>query len=694
VNFDAQTLYDLLPAIYRIRDAEQRRVLKDLLTVIAEQVAAIEEDLDQLYDDLFIETCAEWVVPYIGDLVGYRALHGVAPDVKTPRAEVANTIALRRRKGTAAALEELADSVTGWPARVVEFYRLLAVTQYMNHLRLSGPSTVDLRDRRALEYLDTPFDRLAHTADVRHIASRRGRHNIPNVGIFLWRLDSYPLSGSPAFRVDARRFLFSPLGTNLPLHNRVKPEETITHIAEPVNVPMPISRRVLHADLKREKDQVYYGKDKYKSLWIEVDGEVMTADRIEVCDLSDTDPDPETSAWAHQAKTKIAVDPVLGRIAFPQDIGQDVTVRVSFHYGFSAAMGGGEYDRGPASEADLKVPDQHATVQEALDVLAGSGTVEIVGSGRYSGALEIVVARDGQLVLRAADSSRPTLVLGEELPKAPAEEPIEELIISGGASGEVTLEGLLICGGRLRVPAEVDGLPNRLQRLRLRHCTLVPGLALTRLGKPRRPDLPSLVVETANTVIEIDHCIVGGLRVARRAEVRISNSILDAMATEKVAYSGLDGNSSGGTLEIRNCTVIGRVWTLTMKLASNTIFLASDAAEDSWPAPVVADQRQQGCVRFSYLPLESLVPRRYYCQPRSVEDATRVRPQFTSLRYGDAGYCQLSAICPVEIWQGADDEVEMGAFHNLYQPQRETNLRVRLREYLRFGLEAGIFYVS
>ena len=36
----------------------------------------------------------------------------------------------------------------------------------------------------------------------------------------------------------------------------------------------------------------------------------------------------------------------------------------------------------------------------------------------------------------------------------------------------------------------------------------------------------------------------------------------------------------------------------------------------------------------------------------------------------------------------------MGAFHDLYQPQREINLRVRLDEYLRFGLEAGIFYAS
>jgi hypothetical protein len=36
----------------------------------------------------------------------------------------------------------------------------------------------------------------------------------------------------------------------------------------------------------------------------------------------------------------------------------------------------------------------------------------------------------------------------------------------------------------------------------------------------------------------------------------------------------------------------------------------------------------------------------------------------------------------------------MGVFHDLYQPQRESHLRTRLDEYLRFGLEAGILYAS
>ncbi|HET8660171.1 MAG TPA: hypothetical protein VFM55_14375, partial [Micromonosporaceae bacterium] len=113
---NADALYALLPAVYRVRDAESGGALRELVEVIAEQVGVVEESLDQFYDDLFVETCAQWLAPYVGDLVGYRPLHGVVPRVASPRAEVANTVRYRRRKGTAAMLEQLARDVTGWPA--------------------------------------------------------------------------------------------------------------------------------------------------------------------------------------------------------------------------------------------------------------------------------------------------------------------------------------------------------------------------------------------------------------------------------------------------------------------------------------------------------------------------------------------------------------------------------------------------
>ena len=43
---------------------------------------------------------------------------------------------------------------------------------------------------------------------------------------------------------------------------------------------------------------------------------------------------------------------------------------------------------------------------------------------------------------------------------------------------------------------------------------------------------------------------------------------------------------------------------------------------------------------------------------------------------------------------GEGEGGEIGVMNALAQPQREINLRVRLDEYLRFGLRAGIFYAT
>ena len=65
-------LYNLMPFIYRQRDEEQGFPLLALLQVITEQANVVENDISQLYDNWFVETCQDWVVPYIGDLIGYR----------------------------------------------------------------------------------------------------------------------------------------------------------------------------------------------------------------------------------------------------------------------------------------------------------------------------------------------------------------------------------------------------------------------------------------------------------------------------------------------------------------------------------------------------------------------------------------------------------------------------------------------
>jgi hypothetical protein len=694
MNPETQKLYNLLPALYRIRDAEQGEPLKALCAVLAEQIGVLREDLEQLYDDQFIETCAEWVAPYIGDLIGYRPIHGVTLRTLSARAEVANTIAYRRRKGTATMLEQLARDVTGWPARVVEFFQWLETSQHMNHIRPLNAATPDLRNWEALERRDTAFNTLAHSVDMRRIETQKGRYNIPNVGLFLWRLEAFPLTDSPAFRIDDERFLFSPLGNNFQLFTRPQSETDITHLAEPINVPEPISRRVMHTHLSR-----YYGPQ--LSVFVEAEGMDTSIDAIRVCNLAD-----DGASWAHLPVSKISIDPVLGRIAFPPG-DPPRNVRVNFHYGFSMAMGGGEYERRASfaidSDADVEIA-QGDSIQTAFDSVAGGGIVEIQDSGRYEETPTLAPDPAARVELRAANEHRATWVLSGDLN------------IKLNAGVELTLNGLLLTGGTLRV-APGSGTGPRL--LRLRHCTLVPGLGLTREGEPLSPDLPSLIVEAPDTTVEIDHCIVGAIQTVDAVEVKLASAIVDATAATRVAFSHPDGISAGGILTSNNSTIIGKVHTNRLELASNTIFFAALAPVDTWEHPVISEQNQQGCVRFSFVPLDSIVPRRYRCQPDlAVTEAitaadkpkgslsgaqrlaitagvqARVRPAFTSLRYGQPGYGQLGSFAPREIRTGAEDESEMGVFHDVFGPQRETNLRIRLEEYLRFGLEAGIFYAT
>ena len=676
---NADELYALLPAVYRIRDVEQGGALRELVDVIAAQVSVLEESLDQFYDDQFVETCAEWITPYIGDLVGYRALHGVVPSVASPRAEVANTIRFRRRKGTASMLEQLARDVTGWPARVVEFFERLVDSQYMNHVRMGKGGTPDLRDTTALEWVGTAFDDLAHTAEVRRISTGAGRYNIPNVGIFLWRVAAIPLFRSPLSTADGtrRRFRFDPLGTDQPIYAQPRTEVEITHLAEPFDVPLALSRRWLSAHLGE-----YLGPD--LSLWLEVDGGAVPA-TVRVCDLSDTG-----GGWNHEPASgsdTVSIDPVLGRVCFADPVAAEATPLATFRYGRALdAVGGGGYDRGdPAPSVDPpETVEQGATIQTALNVVAGGGIVEIVDSWRYE-QTPVVVASDGaHVTLRSANRQRPTIV---------AEAPIH---LDAGPGSTVVLEGLLLAGGPVVLDEQDDDEPRHVI---LRHCTLVPGLTRTSDNEPVTPDAASLLVLHPFATVTLERCILGPIVAVEGATLTATDCVIDAGDQEAIAYAGRpvptggglrvvtspadvavgDGLTPGAALTFDECTVVGRVHATQVDI-SNSLLLGT----------VRAQRRQVGCVRFSYVTPESRTPMRYECEPQ--EPSTR--PHFTSLRFGDPGYAQLRATTPEAIMRGADDEGEMGVAHYLFQPQREANLRIRLDEYLRFGLEAGPIYAS
>lgn len=673
MNFEMEEIYRLLPAVYRLRDHDRGGPLRALIEVIAEQAAVVQESIEQAYDDLFIETCAEWLVPYIGDLIGARLLGdtGGASASFSRRAQVANTLAARRRKGTLAMLEQLAHDTTNYPAVAVEFFKLLATTQHMNHPRPEAAVTVDVRRRGLLERIDTPFDRLAHTFEARRISNGRGRYSISNIGLFLFRLKALPLTEANAVRLDDFRYVLNPVGIDTPLFSRPRAETALTHLAEPSNVPGRISRLEMEAD-----KGAFYGRG--ASIFLRVGGNAVAAGDVAVCDLSDVPGGSGT--WAHTRPDKYSIDPVLGRLALPTGAAAPAAdaVLVSFLYGSADEIGGGEFERPADEEHPATIGVQGGSnLQAAFDSVGSGGVVEIGNSRTYalSSAMPNIGAAAGVRVeVRATNGARPVVRVNGG-----------SLVIASGDGAEVLIGGLLVVGGELRVRGG-------LKSLTLTDCTLVPGISRTRGNDPALPNVPSLVVEAGGVSLTLLRCVVGGVRLANTSTADINHSVIDATDAAGLAYAapGHDRGQPGGELRITNCTVVGRVNAQTLH-ASNCIFVSRAPAGET---PVRVARTQTGCVRFSFLPRDSRAPRRYQCHPATAEEEARVRPVFTSLIFGTPGYCQLQQSCPAEIARGADDGSEMGVFHDLQQPQRETNLRVRLEEYLRLGLEAGIIYAD
>jgi hypothetical protein len=720
MNPNADRLYDLLPVIYRQRDADQGYPLRALLQVISEQVNLVEADIAQLYDNWFIETCQDWVVPYIGDLIAYQPAQdaGEPGDISTqrgqmrnrvliPRRDVAHTIRDRRRKGTLAVLESLAQDVAGWPARAVEFYRLLAVAQSINHLRMQRGRTVDVRNGSALERLGGPFEELAHTADVRRIVSqhRIERFNIPSVGVYVWRLKSYSITEAPANcyeEAGPNCFHFSVLGNDTPLYTPPAQAEP-PHPPQELDVPQAIRRRPFEQSLLK-KTFDYVGAGRSFQIWVGTPRQAIPPEQLVAADLSD---------WTYRPLPgQVAVDPLLGRIAFPPNQARRQGVWVSYHYGFSADLGGGEYDRTLVQPAhhQLYLVGEGQTFTRINDALAqwqtdqpANAVIELSDSGVYVEQISVELKEKQTLQIRAANRKRPVIrILDWQTSLS------DSLSVSGAKGAWFTLDGVLVTGRSVQISGDIAGVT-------IRHSTLVAGWSLDCDCAPRRPTEPSLELLNAPDCINIEHSILGIIQVNRDevkldpGRIRISDSIVDANSLDRIALGAPEGLCAHALLTIVRSTVFGRVQTHAIELAENCIFMS----------PLLACRRQFGCLRFCYIPAGSRTPRRYECQPDLVVQAvtdqfnagngsmspqardalqqrerTRVVPDFNSTRYGTPTYCQLSLACAEEIVRGADDEAEMGVFHDLYQTQRVANLRARLDEYTPAGMDAGILFAS
>ncbi|MEV1065959.1 hypothetical protein [Streptomyces sp. NPDC050263] len=708
-------LYALLPAVHRRRDAEQGGPLRALLTVVAEEAAVVREDIERLYDNWFIETCDDWVVPYLGDLVGYEILPQIAaalsdddaragglPAAGVPRRDVADAIVNRRRKGTLALLEDLATAVAGWPARVVEYRRLLSVTQPVRRYtsdgadarrRLAGGTLANVRDAGALARLGGPFDELARTVEVPRADSTRrvGRYGVQSVGLHLWRLRTYSVTRAPAYCLDRERacYTFNVLGVDTPLFTAPVPEPSSFHIADETNVPEPIGRRAL-ADRLYD----YYGPRKSLCVWAGPDpaDDAVRLDRIVVADLCD---------WRFRPQSgEVAVDPVLGRLMLAPGAAPARGVRVTYHHAFSGDLGGGEYPRpepapdGPAERYRVGPDEDHHSIADAIGRWRAEkrghehkaeAIVEITAGEVYEDLTDIRLDPGDRLTVRAADGVRPVVRLtgrrGEDR---------RALTITGSWSGRraeatarLVLDGLLVTGGGVRVRGG-------LGRLVVRHCTFVPGWELESRGTPLAPGEPSLDIADSPVRTEIRHSVLGAITVTARHGAREPNrlevydSVLDATLDEATALGDRDGGPAEVLLTARRTTVIGRVRARAVELMENCLL-----AGEVW-----IDREDHGSVRFCWLPPEGRrTPSRFHCEPEH-SGVAAAELRFADTRYGAPEYVRLADDCAAAIRRGGDNGTEPGALHHLFQPQREDNLRTRLAEYTPAGCDPGLFFVT
>ncbi|MDT5156604.1 MAG: hypothetical protein QOH51_961 [Acidobacteriota bacterium] len=254
-SYYTEKLWQLVPEVYRNEDglAASPGVLRRIVELIGAEAARSRRSIDRLWEDQYIETCDDWAVPYIGDLVGARLVS--AQDRRGRRVDVANAVKFRRRRGTPDLLDTLVRAMSGWDVVLVEGFRRLARTRHRLDPvpraggfftgTLSG-GTADLRSPAGAEVSDGPFDEYFHTLDTRLLRGRDGRFGINKLNFHLFRLKAYEMiEVDPVELTDPdglgfpRIFTFDPSGRDIPLFIDADPPDPDAVAALPGQLSRP-----------------------------------------------------------------------------------------------------------------------------------------------------------------------------------------------------------------------------------------------------------------------------------------------------------------------------------------------------------------------------------------------------------------------------------------------------------------------
>lgn len=572
----ADKLWDLLPAIYRALDTDafdKKGPLHEIVDRIGAQAAILRRSMDRMWEDQSIETCDDWIIPYIADLLATNLVASL--DARGQRLDVAKTIYYRRRKGTVAILEEIASDITGWDARVVEFFRRMGRTRHGLDPEIGLPSATDdpagsyrlqlaeglvgaltntgiggwadlrnvygaFKANSTFNVVDvdktaSAFDEYFHTADLRRGRGQVGWYNIPRLGVFLWRLRSFGADQEldPTTPVAVQNcpdhYTFDPTGREIPLFARstraygdkwVSPAEW--------QLPTPISTPLLQNDLKLPADEqhLYAAIDP-------VDGTSILLRSLGVFRKPG-------SFYDLVGPDKVKVFPERGRLTVLNPPAND-TIFVTYHYGFSSSIGSGPFDRRILGEKLADQPDPKSVVNgggNALSAplagLAPTGTITLGDSLTYDTVSDVGSVATGiqNVTLRAKNKSRPLIRLpGPNL---------TEWTFTGADGSILALEGLFVSGGDIVLSGKFDSVT-------LTCCTFDPGdsgdIAIPPTIYTKSADGRDLIpcrfwIEAQIRQLKIDRCITGPIRTRASGEIEtliVNDSIVQAIRTDDLS---------------------------------------------------------------------------------------------------------------------------------------------------------------
>jgi hypothetical protein len=697
----ADKLWALVPAVYRAEDPtgpDGRGPLREIVNRIGAQGAVLRRSIDRLWEDQSIESCDDWVIAYLGELLATNLVASL--DARGRRIDVAKTIYYRRRKGTVGLLEELAADITGWNARVVEFFRRIGRARHGLDSALGWPLDLtdatgapsiavvegllgratgtplggfaDLRHRFGASRAHTAFDETSHTADVRRGRGQTGWHNIPHLGVFLWRLQSVPLDGVTPVADAAcpNQYTFDPTGRDIPLFAAAVRSYGDAWVSPAEHeLPTPIDRLLLEdalaalyaavdpdGALLQHALRLYEGAAALSNL--------VTVDRVTA--------DPRAAA------TKYFIDPKAGRVYAPPGAPATRLV-VGYHYGFSSAIGAGGYDRRVRGETPVLPSPLVATVGGGAGftgigpgaTVITSGTVVIGDSLTYTSAPDFAIddsAGDNLLVVRADNRRRPLVRLPPPSP-GPAVWTFTGSIGADHRGSTLVLDGLFVSGGELVIAGDFE-------QVTLSTTTLDPG-DHTQAAADGRALIPTRLRITGQVrSLVIDRSIVGPVVMQAGALVEaltIRDSIVQAVDPADAALA-----IDTGMTTLSAVTILG---TAQLHQVEATTSIFHDVV-------TVADH-QHGCVRFSAVPVGSVVPRPYECVT-----IQRAEQLFGSRSFGQPAYAQLLASAHAGVVSGAQDGSEMGAFWREKNSIKERSLLIKYQEYMPIGLAPVLIYVT